>query len=112
MKQRWEDWTNLALGAWLFFSPFIMGYTQNQGAAWNAYTLGIMLGVFTIWALASPEAWEEWIDSALGLWLVVSPWILGFSSQTGATWNAVIVGLVVLGISLEATRAGRQAPTS
>lgn len=108
MKQRWEDWINLILGAWLFFTPFLFGYTGAATAAWNAYIFGAALVILTIIALSAPQPWEEWVDSAIGLWIVISPWILGFSALTAATWNALIIGFVVLILSLEASRASRQ----
>jgi hypothetical protein len=107
-RQRWEDWINLILGAWLFLSPWILNYTVSQGAAWNAYILGIAIIVFTIIALSTPKPWEEWVNTALGVWLIISPWVVGFATQAAATWNAVILGIIVLAISLEATRPSRQ----
>ena len=40
------------------------------------------------------------VFAACGIWLALSPYILGFSDHTGAWWNAVIIGLalVVLGL--------------
>jgi hypothetical protein len=49
-----------------------------------------------------PEAWawEDWVDMVLGVWLAVSPWILGFSdSDPAATRNALIVGIAVAALS-------------
>lgn len=40
----------------------------------------------------------------LGVWLILSPWILGFSGEAGATWNAVIVGLLVGLLALSVAR--------
>ena len=108
MRQRWEDWINCILGIWLFFSPWILSYSTNHVAAWNAYVIGIALFVFTIWALSIPKPWEEWVNAVLGLWLVVSPWVLAFSTQLVPAWNAVICGLIVLVLSLESTRPARQ----
>lgn len=48
--------------------------------------------------------WEEWVNVVLGVWLILSPWILGFSGMTGAMWNAVIVGLLVGVLALSVTR--------
>lgn len=36
-----------------------------------------------------------WVNIILGIWLILSPWILGFSGNGGATWNNIIIGLVV-----------------
>ncbi len=44
-----------------------------------------------------PRQWEDWCDWALGIWLLLSPWILLFERDSVAMRNAVIVGgLVVL----------------
>lgn len=108
MRQRWEDWLNLALGVWLFISPWFLGYSENAVAAWNAYIVGAAFAIVALIALAKPERWEQWINVAIGAWAVISPWVLGFAAVAAATWNAVIVGVVVLVISLEATRTERQ----
>lgn len=41
------------------------------------------------------EHWQDWLQAVLGLWVVVSPWILGATDST-AIWNFLIVGLVVI----------------
>ncbi|BCP65887.1 SPW repeat protein [Thermus thermophilus] len=48
--------------------------------------------------------WQDWANLVLGLWLVLSPWILGFSGTSSATWNAVIVGLLVGLLALSVAR--------
>lgn len=108
MRNRWEDWVNLLIGIWLFVSPWVMGYSTVQAPALNAYVMGAALILLTAIALYIPRRWEEWVNSIIGLWMVVSPWILGFSAMTAVTWNAAIIGLAVLAISLEATRSSRQ----
>lgn len=110
-NRRWQDWVNLALGIWLFFSPFILLYAGGPGgaAAWNSYILGIGIVIFAGGALAKPADWEEWVNLALGVWLVVSPWVLGFAGDGAATWNHVIVGILVGGDAIWAMRQQRRA---
>ena len=44
--------------------------------------------------------WQDWLDMVLGLWLAVSPWVLGFSdSDPAATLNALIVGISIAVLS-------------
>ena len=45
--------------------------------------------------MAKWERWQEWSSYGLGLWLAVSPWMLGYSHVEAATANAAIVGLVL-----------------
>ncbi|MGN6444767.1 SPW repeat protein [Amnibacterium sp.] len=40
------------------------------------------------------------INVLAGLWLIVAPWVAGYSGQTGATWNEVAVGVAVSLIGL------------
>lgn len=95
-KQRWQDWVSLILGIWLFISPFIgLGVTEN--AAWNSWIFGAVIAVMSAWALASPERWEEWVNLVVGVWVFIAPFVLGFTTQDGAMWNHLIVGIVVAG---------------
>jgi hypothetical protein len=52
-ETRWQDWVMLIFGAWMFFSPFILGYAALGGiAAWNSYVLGVALVIFSLAALS------------------------------------------------------------
>lgn len=39
--------------------------------------------------------WQDWATFAVGLWLAVSPWLMGYASHPAATANAAVVGLVL-----------------
>jgi hypothetical protein len=94
--KRWQDWVMLVLGIWLFLSPFILGY-PDLGAAMsvNSYIFGAIVTALAIAALARPRMWEEWVTLVLGLWLIISPFALGFRADTVATTNHIIVGLLI-----------------
>lgn len=55
-------------------------------------------------------AYVPWINFTLGLWLIISPFLLGYSHLRPAMWNANIVGVLVLISSskLGASVAGRK----
>jgi SPW repeat len=97
-KQRWQDWVMLVFGVWLFFSPFILQYSSHTGtAAWDAYVLGVGVAFFAIVSLAAPQLWEEWVNLILGIWMIISPFVLGFHAENAATWNSVVLGLLIGG---------------
>ena len=101
IKQRWQDWVNLILGIWLFITPFFLGYgSMNDAAAWNSYIFGVAVFVISAIALYAPQAWEEWINMIIGLWLIISPFVIGFTSHGQAEWNDIIVGLLIFGSAL------------
>ncbi len=39
---------------------------------------------------------KELFGLVLGVWIMISPWILGFSSITLMKWSNLIVGLVLV----------------
>jgi len=39
--------------------------------------------------------WNNWLLVFFGLWLIVSPWLLGFSDFNIASWNVVFIGSLV-----------------
>lgn len=40
------------------------------------------------------------INIVLGVWLVISPFLLGYSVTTSALWNSIVVGVLVVVVSL------------
>lgn len=46
-------------------------------------------------AVAGYQLWEEWVDVILGLWLIVSPWIIGFGEVSVLRGNAILSGAAV-----------------
>jgi hypothetical protein len=88
------DVANLILGALLFFSPWLM--TLAPGAeSWNAWIAGIVITALSIAALSAFAEWEEWLNLIVGLWVVVSPWVLSFSANVTAMWTHIVIGAVV-----------------
>jgi hypothetical protein len=103
VMQNWlENWTNakfcdvanLILGAILFVSPWMFGFDAGRVAT-NAYITGIAIAILAIAALARFAVWEEWLNLIVGLWALVSPWVLGFQETTTAMTVHVIIGAAV-----------------
>jgi len=94
-KQRWQDWLNLILGIWLFFSPFVGMEVASSVPAWNGYIFGLLIAGLSLWALIQPQAWEEWINLIIGIWLIISPFFPGYTTESFVMWNQVVVGLIV-----------------
>jgi hypothetical protein len=102
-RMRWQDWVTLVAGIWLLVSPMVFNYAGAGPATWNAVVLGIAVIILSIIELSAPRVWEELLMVALGVWLLLSPWLLVFGSNTAAAWNAVVAGIVVGGLALWAT---------
>jgi hypothetical protein len=101
-QTKWQDGLNLLLAAWLFISPWVLGFAAGAtGAAWNAWIVAVVIGVFAIAALVRAQPWEEWVNLFAGGWLFVSPWVLAYAMGNGAAmWNAWIIGALVFVLSI------------
>lgn len=44
--------------------------------------------------------WESLVTALLGVWLMVSPWLLQFAESTVARDNAVLSGVLALAIGI------------
>lgn len=104
-KQRWQDVVNFALGLWVIVSPWIIEHVMasptgpsgvTEAAMWNHYVVGVPLVIIAGAAASAWLAWEEWTNAVLGAWLLISPWVLGYSASPGLMWNAVITGVLII----------------
>lgn len=84
---------NLILGAWLIVSAWFLNY--SSGAIWNQEILGIIVIVFSLIRIFAPaQQWSSFINGLAGVWLIISPFIFGFS-YAAVYWNDIIVGIIV-----------------
>ena len=97
------DTVNLALGVFLFVSPWIFGFTSEL-ARHTSWMAGAAIGIVAILSIGDlfesisvPDFFEteEWINLAIGLWLAVCPWVIGMYDDTTATEVHLMVGLAV-----------------
>lgn len=95
-----RDWANAVLALCVFLSPWVIGFAADATPSWNAWIVGFMLGALTVATISAFAEWEEWVDLVLGLWLVASPWLLGFTANMNAMWTSVVLGLLVAAVSL------------
>jgi hypothetical protein len=110
----WEDWVDMVLGAWLAISPWILGFSDSApGATRNALIVGIAVAVLSASTFLVYHVIEEYIDVVLGIWLIISPWVLSASGDAGVVADFVIVGALVAGLSgyeIWASRHGHPHP--
>jgi hypothetical protein len=97
---KWCDVVNLVLGALLFLSPWILGFDAGT-VSQSAYFSGIVIAVLAIAALAAFAVWEEWLNLIVGLWTLVSPWVLGFQGTTAMTVHVIIGAAVAILAAIE-----------
>ena len=91
------DAGNLVLGSILFISPWLFSYPTGV-QSWNAFASGAVIVALSIAALAAFAVWEEWLNLVIGLWLIVSPWLLKFQG-TRAMRVDVAIGIIVAALA-------------
>lgn len=98
--QKALSWLVALAGLWEVIAAFVLGYSASTAALWDAIIVGIALIVLAAWAaLSSAEGTDrtlDWINVVLGVWLIVAPFVLGYSVVAAALWNDIIVGIVVV----------------
>jgi len=109
---RWPDWLNMLLGAWLFASPWLLHYAEDlPRAAWSAWISGAAIVLFAAIALYKPKAVEEIANALLGVWVAVSPWVLGFAANRDITTNAILVGVLTALLAIWTAKLGHHKGT-
>jgi hypothetical protein len=100
------------VGLWEVLAPAILGYMGTPAAVGNALLAGVTLillaGLDDLIENASTDKTLDWITTAVGVWQVASPFVLGYSTVTAALWNDIIVGAVVIVLAAwAATEVGK-----
>jgi hypothetical protein len=90
---------NLLIGLALFLSPWALGFSNDNPTNWNAWLSGGLIAALAVAALVMFAEWQEWLALAAGVWVVLSPWVLQFSSNTTVTPLHVIAGAVVAAVA-------------
>lgn len=116
-KLHWQDVANVGLGLWIFVSTAFLRHAMakatlwhsmagapppegvGSAAMWNLAIVGGVVALLALFAALAFSTWQEWTIIALGLWLFVSPWILGFHVSGALRWNAVSTGVLVAALA-------------
>jgi len=95
-SRRWQDWTNMVLGFLLVVSPWLLRFTGLEAATLNAVIIGFLIFALSALALTLLDRWEAYINGLLGLWAVLSPWLIGFTGYDYAMFAHVGIGILVV----------------
>lgn len=94
---------NMVTALWLFISPFGLFYANIGQALWNSLMVGAVVFILAVTRMNNPmkHIRFSWMNSILGLWLIISPFLLGYGNfsdvpYSTATWNHLIFGLIIL----------------
>ncbi|MBR0688317.1 SPW repeat protein [Bradyrhizobium manausense] len=104
----WEDWCGMLLGALIVASPWFPiqdqpGIAGHQAMVLNAVAVGLVIFGLSQLEYVALQRWQEVATILVGLWLIVSPYVLGYSGggflriyHTSLGAVAVILGVLQL----------------
>jgi hypothetical protein len=99
LPTQWTDWTTWLIGIWLCLSPWTLLFEFETPAMRNAVLLGVLIIFVEVIELSLFRGWEEWINVAIGAWLIASNWVLAIVTPA-ARINFLIVGALVVALAL------------
>ncbi|WP_133914436.1 SPW repeat protein [Streptomyces sp. NBC_00582] len=102
------------LGLYCAVSPWVLHYTTSQpDLMTHNLIMGIAIGLLALGFTAAPARMYglSWAMCALGVWMIIAPWVVGNSPDAGVVVNNIIIGAlaVILGMMCAFT-AARSAP--
>ncbi|MDB5607926.1 MAG: putative rane protein of unknown function [Bradyrhizobium sp.] len=84
------DFYTVSFGLFLFVSPWLFAYA-SEPVRIDIWASGAAIAAISIVAFSD---WEEWLNFLLSIWLMASPWVLGFM-HTEAMHVSIFVGAMV-----------------
>lgn len=87
---------NLLAGLWLLLTPYFMDYAST-GLLVNSIVIGLIIAIlaFIIVMMPSKAGWLSSINILAGIWLIITPFALGYINMA-PLWDSIIVGLIVV----------------
>jgi SPW repeat-containing protein len=59
VPKAWEEWVVMVLGLWVFFSPWVIGFSGQRAATLNAVVVGLLAILFAASAMSLDKALEK-----------------------------------------------------
>ncbi|GGW12859.1 membrane protein [Streptomyces capoamus] len=91
------------LGLYCAASPWILHYTLSQPyLATHNLIMGIAIGLLALGFSRAPERMYglSWAMCAMGIWMIIAPWIVGRGPDAGVVINNIVIGALALALGL------------
>lgn len=89
---------NIVLAIWLIASPYILRYFEWTDAKLTADFFGALILGMAITRMSMSQSrfwWLSFGNVIFGIWVAISPFVLGFHWNTRATVTCVVTGILV-----------------
>ncbi|MFF2852176.1 SPW repeat protein [Streptomyces sp. NPDC058001] len=91
------------VGLYCAISPWVVHFTTSQPAlVTHNLIMGFAIGLLALGFTVRPARMYglSWAMCAMGIWLIISPWRVGTSPDTGVIVNQVVIGALTILLSL------------
>ena len=103
---------NVLAGIWLIVSPWVLGFAGLGVPFWDTLLVGVAVAGLALIRLRTPGATGlSWINVFVAIWLIISPFVLGFTIASAAMSNAIFLGILVSMFSALALATQSPAPS-
>ncbi|MEN3347508.1 MAG: hypothetical protein V7632_1143 [Bradyrhizobium sp.] len=99
----WEDWVGMLLGVLIMVSPWFplqasdVIDVERSHLVLNSFVVGMLVLGLAQLEYVALHRWEEVGSLLLGLWLIASPFVLGYSAdQALQAWHILLGALVAI----------------
>ncbi|MCL7378036.1 SPW repeat protein [Streptomyces sp. 35G-GA-8] len=96
------------VGLFCALSPWIIHFTTTQPAlATHNLIMGIALVVLAVGFTVMPQRMYglSWAMCAMGVWLIIAPWVVGTGPDKGIIWTNAVIGALTILLGLVAAAA-------
>ncbi|WP_406417843.1 SPW repeat protein [Streptomyces sp. NBC_00873] len=108
------------VGLYCAISPWVLHFTASQPTlVQHNLIMGIAIAVLGLGFTVMPDRMYglSWAICAMGIWMIISPWVVGSSPDMGVILNnviigglAVLLGLACAGVAMKSNRTQRVPP--
>lgn len=99
--KQWQPGLIIYFGIFVLFSPLILRfYNDIPARSWNFFLMGAAAIALAVMAMKQRTSWPSLANIILGAWIIISPWIVGFSRIIDARNTALVTGLLIALVSL------------
>jgi hypothetical protein len=93
----WLLSAQIVIGTWLMAVPDVL---RSTGAAANSdHLVGALILTIAAVAMAEVTRAARFLNTAIGLWMLAAPWLLG-GFTPAAFWNELIAGALLIAVTL------------
>lgn len=94
----------LLAGLYFAVSPWVVHFSGNTDLATHNLIVGISIALLGLGLTLAPTRMYglSWAMCAIGIWMIVSPWVVTRFPDAGMIWNNVVVGAITCLLGLAA----------